>query len=44
MFLDTSYISSGVTKASSKRQQVALEYVQQAAARRTRLRTASGIQ
>ena len=44
MFLDTSYISSGVTKASSKRQQVALEYVQQAAARRTRFRAASGAQ
>ena len=26
-FLDTSYISLGMTKASSKRQQVALEYV-----------------
>ena len=44
MFLDTSYISLGMTKASSKRQQVALEYVQQAAARRTRFRAASGAQ
>ena len=43
-FLDTSYISLGMTKASSKRQQVALEYVLQAAARRTRLRAPSSIQ
>ena len=41
MFPDTSYISSGMPRASSKRQQVALEYVKQAAARRTRIRTAS---
>ena len=39
-----SYISFGMTKASRKRQQVALKYVQEAAARRTRLRTASSIQ